>query len=1186
MGAKFHAMTEEDYRKLGPVVRTNVGMDGYTALDSNDASYNFGVDEDIKSLRSLHLRKVIRLTAPTFNYVLSRSSTASLLKKMLDIEPATWNKILNVDVVYDLNSKSLIAINDTEPSGNYLYGAEIAAHYIDMLDIEEAKLDCLYRAFSCNFKDSVNPRDIITIDKSFEGMYLTAGYYAHFDEAVVVKNLKRGVVFEEMHDNFIKALFPNSDSRFSYLLNMNQDKSGLYGMLNYYIAVVPEEMRPKIDRAEHKLTKRYTSVIKADFELRTIKSANANPKDVALKYKALDTAVSKLQYKNVGLGQASTAKDDNAILERIKTKKGAVRMNNLGKRQDYSGRAVVCINPFLPIDTIRIPKSMLPKLLEYHVLPKLAKNIKANIQDHISNEGEHVRNIYDKLRLSNLDDPESKAEVLRIINDEKLLDDIPVVLGRQPTLHKQSLQGFHVEISNYQAIEVSPLVCPAFNMDFDGDAGHVEVPLSPEAIKDVRDLIMTTQNLYLAKTGEVTTVPRQDMVYGLYICTKNEYVLGQNKIQFPYENLEQVRQAVMKHKIRVSDTVTVMKPSMTVLAGDAAFMACFAEGDVVPRGMETPGRLAVTEITSKTITKYVMHILRKDSAGNNVHKIGTGWSTNNTVVGAINRLVELGFRVAKLYTPNVSIITKTNNVPKYDNALSNFHTAMEKADFYYDLGLDTADTYKLAFNKYKDQLSTDLKESVIEKLGKDNGYVALSLSGARGSIDNLNQMFSCKGQVKKNSTEAFDALIDNSYASQLTPMEQFVAAYGGRQGQIDKSLKTGDTGYAMRQMWHAMQGYKITTDDCGTNKGLLVSKKYLTTFLDTTSVVSDEEKKKLLKEVNGMFRHAIVGRYRVGSNMIISESEAEKLANDASVDSIEIRSPLFCQNPCCRKCYGIDWSTHKPIVKNLAAGIMSAQSIGEPGTQLTMKQFQKGGVAGKAEMTSAFDKVNNYILCSDIAKKSKAGNYPGYDPLAWETGEVHTTPTSDINMVKVTIGNNKRHCVIMPKSIALKEYAEKGQGLAYKHGDYNIHEILEYCGIEDAQRYLVFKLYNLYKSEVEISLVHFEILASAMTRYMITDTDRKDLLIGQYCTGAELFSGSVKNTKYIPRLISVNNLMNASLEAMDSIIMEKQAEGLSRICLLELEDKLIKPINRLVLGLTILEGSHNPDFIPERKEII
>lgn len=1184
MVAKFHAMTGEDYIKLGPIVKSGFSGDSFDRLDVYDGS-SVDVSDVMQSLANMHTRKVISLAAPTFNYVLGRSR-CSLLAKILGIPHVEWSNIVSFTVVLDKVTKELVPIDEADPSGDYLYGAQIAEYYIKTLDIEAAKIDCLYSAISGCLCMSAKPREVVAIVKGNvpNGVLLTCDYYALYDPAVLADNYKRGHAPEEFINEFRSKLFVNADTRFTYLMNMNPDKSGLFGMLNYYVAVVPQEMRPKIDRSEHKLTSRYAKVLKADFEYRAICGEHANPKDIKAKYATLDSMVSRLQYKNVGLKLSSTKRDDLAVLERVKSKKGQIRMNNLGKRQDYSGRAVVVINPYLPIDHIRVPKAMLPKLYEYHLLPYLARNIANNKKDREQNT-EHVRNIYDKVKLTNLGTNEARAEMLRILKEEEILNDIPAYLGRQPTLHKQSLQGFYIEASELNAIEVSPLVCPAFNMDFDGDQAHIEVPLGDDAIREIRDLLMTTQNRFMAKTGECTFEPRQDMLYGLYMCTRDEYVVGEQMCEHTFANYEEVRQWVMQHKVKVYETVSVADPGVTVLAGEAAVIACFAPGDVLPRGSMAPtGQLVMCQITSKTITKFVEHTLRTDPLGNFIYPLGTGYDKPGTFVGTINYLVELGFKVARLYSTTVSLLAITGgDIVRKD--INKFHEEMKETNFYYGLGMETPENYQIEFDKKLKTLDDATSAEIFNMLGENNGYANMSKSGARGSKSNLLQAFAYKGRVKKNSYESFNALIENSYKDQVTPMEHFVDAFGGRQGQMDKSLKTGDTGYAMRQMWHATQGMYITTKDCGTREGLVVSKEFLVQLAETPDSSSEAAQQQVKKEVADMFKHAIVGRYKVGSSKTITAAEAEEWANDDSIDSIEIRSPLRCKNPCCSRCYGIDWSTRKVAQPGFVAGITAAQSIGEPGAQLTLKQFQKGGVAGKAEFNSAFDKVNAYIHVQDLGAQSKKGTYSGYDPVAWETGRIIEQPSSDISMKVVTIEGSSRKLLI-PKTVLLKEYATKGLGLSYRHGDYSIPEMLNICTLAEAQRYLAFKLYYLYKSEVEIAMVHFETLVASMTRYMIVSTDRNDLMVGQYCTQQELFSGSVANTIYVPRLLSVTELLQASNEALDAIQMENQAQGLSRICLLELTDTLTKPINRMVLGLTIEQGSAVSGFIEERKEKI
>lgn len=1213
MAATLRPVTLDDVTKRSTPIKNSSGMyiDVIHNIGSDDDSYG---DIEIVEL-SRHMRQYIKLNRPTFNYVLAQSG-ATLLRSILNFPKKTWDSIIDYKVVYSVANDEFVSIDSAMDGEDYLVGAEIAEYFIDKFDVEKAIIDCLYTnfiEFYCRKYDNI--RSIIGIDKTVGGYHLVGNYYAHFDPTAAKQVLKRGLTVDDIQDTFADNLLRNSETVFTYLLNMPRDKSSLYGMLNYYIIIVPQDMRPSMDNRDHKLTKLYSNVIIKNNALKTALSNN----QIIVKneaYKGLDIAVRNLQAVNKGKSKA----DDTAILERIKSKTGQIRGKNLSKRQDYSGRAVVCINPFLPLDVVRIPEEMIVKLFQHHALKYLAEGVKIvkdykdlrnsetagysdssthieanNKQIIISKYEELMRNggdVYHKIRLNNLNTPEAKAEIMRIIKEQRILEKVPVVLGRQPTLHKQSLQGFHVEPTPFSAIEVNPLICPAFNMDFDGDQAHVEVPISDEAIKEVNDLVLTTQNLFLAKTGDCTTKPRQEMLYGLWMCTRDNYQLGTPVAT--YATNWEIRDAVMYHKVKVSDTVTSMELKGNVIAGDAAVIACFAPGEVLPRDKSQPGKMTVCQIDSKNISKFVDYLLRINADGSYVHKIGSGFQTGpykvdnphhntSTFVGALDAIVELGFRVARLYPCDLSILGEMPNIPAFDNAVVNFHKDMEEVDFLYNIGLETPDNYKIEFAEKLDVLNNTRKETINDKLGGDtNGYVKLSKSGARGSADNLLQSFSIKGKVKKNETESFDALIENSYLSQLTPLEHFVAAYGGRQGQIDKSLKTGDTGYAMREMWHATQELCITSDDCGTTSGVPISKKELAIFID------DEDPEKIKTGISEIFQHTLYGKFEAGSNRLISQERAKELANDPNVEKVYIRSPLTCNNPCCVKCYGIDWSTRKLAIKGLPVGIIAAQAIGESGTQLSLDQFHKGGIAEKASSISAFDKVNNYINMANIAKKSKEGKYPSYDPLAWDTGKVIRQKSSVIGKDKVTIlgPRNSKDCIIVPSTVVLKEDVKRGEGLTFTHGDYDINEVLTYNGILAAQKYLMFKLYSLFKSEFNIRISHFECLVASMTRYMIVSTDRKDLMVGQYASAKELYSGSIKNTKYIARIVGVKELPRSSHSALDGIIMENHVKGLSRACLLGLTDDLTKPINNLVLGLPGTYGSAIPGFMDSRKEII
>lgn len=1174
MGVKLHAMTDNDYVGLGSYVKTTGSADTFGLLsDGLDSSILFGDETTSNSLCTsldrMHKRAVIKLVKPVCNYVLGRSHM-NLLRKILGYKQDVFEGILHMALLLD-EEGNFCEYDKAESYKHYYMGAECLEKLIEEFDIDRAINYEVCGIVNQCLKQGADIEDFGHVQKGSGNILIAGDYYLVVDDdKAFADSIKRGHTVDSITEYVQNVYFAGCDSRLTYLLNIPRDKSSLYGMLNYQVAVVPAEMRPKVQRREHKLTTRYTAVITANNELRAVTGISANLGEVREKYLALDRAVSKLQYKNVGTGSASVSPDDASILERVKSKKGQIRMRNLGKRQDNSFRCVVTVSPFLPLDVIQIPECILPAIYEPVILPYLVRLIQDN--EAAKKGGAGYSAVIDKIKLTDLRNEDAKKEILKILKEHKITEQYPIPIGRQPTLHKHGIQAFYVEITEGKAIGVNPLVCPGFNMDFDGDSAWGKVFQRLAACKELRDLMLTTQNLYLAKTGECTIEPRQEMLYGLFICTRAIYSKGSSVKSYDY--IEDVYDDIILHQINVKDTVTVKGTSM--LAGDAAFIACFPDGMVVPRDV-TPskGQLQVCEINSKSIGKFINKLLERDEKGELIHSLGTRYAKRNTFVGAINRLVKLGFKAAYYYTPSVSLLKESATLPEYDDAIENFYKDMEEYDRVYDLGLETAENYKVAFDRCLSKMSNKLSDNVYDKLGDENGYVLMAKSGARGKKANLTQMFATKGQVKRNNYEAFDVLLRHCYVDELTPLEHFIAGFGGRQGQIDKSLRTADTGYASRKMWHTTQGIYITQVDCGTTEGLTISKNMFTKYIDA-------ESSSYVSELRDMFAHAIVGKYTT-SGQLITEELAESYAENDSVQTIEVRSPLTCKNPCCQKCYGINWESHKPAVVGTNVGLIAAEAMGEVLSQLTLNNFHSGGVVTSGQSTSAFDKVDAYLSCTNLASASAKGSYIGYDPLAWETGVVHVVPGTNVRENVIRIGTSKRK-ITVPSSLRVKEYVQKGEGLSYKHGDYSIDEVLAYCGIKEAQSYLTHKLYSFYKAECNLCSVHFEIIVSEMTRYMIISAGNTDLMVGQFYNRKDFMSKANSTVVAVPRLVSVKEIPLISQDALDTILMENHSKGLARACALCLPDRLEKPLNRMLFGLTIKTGSALPNYIEERKD--
>jgi hypothetical protein len=328
-------------------------------------------------------------------------------------------------------------------------------------------------------------------------------------------------------------------------------------------------------------------------------------------------------------------------------------------------------------------------------------------------------------------------------------------------------------------------------------------------------------------------------------------------------------------------------------------------------------------------------------------------------------------------------------------------------------------------------------------------------------------------------------------------------------------------------------------------------------------------------DVDSVFQKIIAGRYLAGSNTYISGEGARDIC--ASSDSVVIRSPITCKNPCCKMCYGDDPSTHRRAAITLPIGMIAAQSIGEPGTQLSMDSFKKGGVASNKGVTSAFEKLEAYTECKDL--KTLKG-FSSYDPVAWATGTV-TEKYSIDGTKKITIAGSKISRTL-PAGAYIRTEAVKGEGLCVERGDYDINELMEYAGLRTAQIYLIHTLYHIYKDEGEISMKHFEVLTAAMTLHTVISTARDDLRVGQRHDSVHMASGSLEHTLYTSKLYSVKSVQTSRAQLVSRFAQERVMSGLAYSLMLGLEDNFISPLNQITMGLPV--GCGGPgDFLEERR---
>lgn len=1119
------------------------------------------VDADLRdkyklSRANAHVRRYIDLTLPCINSLLCGSGH-KLAAKLLGISGEELEGIAKFTYCVDKRTGELINTSERGSSpSDYLFNGQALLYFINNLHVTES----IHLEISSKIANLMGAC-LFEIQQG-EGDFRV---YGDWWVKVIEGTLTPDVTQETFTDTMTTLLQAGKLVRLSMLINLLNTCGSDQAVREYLssalvyrqVSVIPYNMRPSLHKKDHPLTAAYVRLYNTNNNYSMY--ANGSVEDFKEFYKSLYTLLTSIVCFNYYDGGELVSPDRDMkqirpLLETIKGKQGMIRGTMLKKKQDYSGRSVVVISPFMPIDCIGVPRSMVPKLYRHFVL------------NDCKFSPEEV--------LEKINDSGFNEIIINALIRKGVISNTPLLLGRNPTLHRNGVQGFHVVLTEGRAVEVSPLVCPAYNMDFDGDTAWDAISLNPKANVEIEKLILTDRNILLSKTGESTICPRMDIIYGLYMCTRDEYKAGAAIAS--YKNLSELKEAIYKQNVYVWDTVTVAG-TRTGIAGKLAFESCLTT-DVVRSMGETP------EITTKTIKPYI-------------EKIQT--LPTHVFDSIINALVELGFKVAYLYTRSVSMLmpmdSETEAAKNFDLAYERFHEAMAPIDELNDLGLYDSETYGVEYSNQLRVVDRLLSDGIYDKVGDESMYTLMAKSGARGNKSNLVQMFGSKGRIQKSDTELFNVVIEHSLCSQLTPTEGFIAANGARKGQIAKSIKTADTGYLTRKMEHVASPLVITETDCGTHDGIVISKSIIASFLFKENMNS-QERAALNKEASDIFVRFVSGRYRADTGLKITKREARAIADKSFDAKVKIRSPLKCKNPCCQKCYGNDPSTGRSAAVGLAIGVIAAQSMGEPCTQLTMKEFQKGGTAGSS--ASPFDRLEALLSQSDIKKAAKEGNYSTYDPIAWAPGILKKQDYPGTNILLEIVPPDdmpeeerskyaysvKR---IVPESVSYKieQKVSYGEQLRVTRGDCYIQEVAQLCGIEAAQLTLLYSLYFLFRSQVDLVPVHIETMVASMTGYAPIQTNLNDLKIGKYYTPHQLYTLGLdySRTKFVGAVRGVATVVNTNANFMESLIMEDQRRVLSEAVLNGLVDLEDNPLVQIALGQKAKLGTGlNENFLEDR----
>ena len=832
-------------------------------------------------------------------------------------------------------------------------------------------------------------------------------------------------------------------------------------MIMTNIPVIPPDLRPMVQLdggrfATSDLNDLYRRIINRNNRLRRLLELGAPDIIVRNEKRMLQEAVDAL-IDNGRRGRPVTGPGNRALKslsDMLKGKSGRFRQNLLGKRVDYSGRSVIVVGPELKIYQCGLPKEMAIELFKPFVMKELVQNGTAH---NIKNAKKMVERL--------------QPEVWDVL--EEVIKEHPVMLNRAPTLHRLGIQAFEPILVEGKAIKLHPLVCTAFNADFDGDQMAVHLPLSVEAQAECRFLLLSPNNLLKPSDGGPVAVPSQDMVLGIYYLTqerpgaKGEGMIFKsfNEALLAYENA-----AVTLHS-RVKVRVSKKMPDGTVKTGTVeSTVGRFMFNEIIPQDLgfvdrEVEGNELLLEVDFHVGKKQLKQILEK--------VINTHGATATAEV--LDHVKAMGYKLSTRAAMTVSISDMTVP-PQKPEMIKNAQDTVDKITKNFKRGLITEEErYKEVVETWK---ATDdaLTKALLDGLDKYNNIFMMADSGARGSDKQIKQLAGMRGLMADTTGHTIELPIKSNFREGLDVLEYFMSAHGARKGMSDTALRTADSGYLTRRLVDVSQELIIHEVDCA-KPGMPIPGMYVKAFMDGNEVIES-----LQERITGRYICENIvdkdGNILVKANHMVTPKRAELICKKGvdekgePLTQIKIRTILTCRSHSgvCAKCYGANMATGEPVQVGEAVGIIAAQSIGEPGTQLTMRTFHSGGVAG-GDITQGLPRVEELFE----ARKPK-----GLAIITEIAGTANLNDTKKKREIIVTnreTGESKAYLIPYGSRIKVADGAELEAGDELTEGSVNPHDILRIKGLRAVQDYMIQEVQRVYRLQgVEINDKHIEVI--------------------------------------------------------------------------------------------------------------
>lgn len=845
------------------------------------------------------------------------------------------------------------------------------------------------------------------------------------------------------------------------------------------VPVIPPDIRPMVQLdggrfATSDLNDLYRRVINRNNRLKRLLELNAPDIIVRNEKRMLQEAVDAL-IDNGRRGRPVTGPNNRplkSLSDMLKGKQGRFRQNLLGKRVDYSGRSVIVVGPELKMYQCGLPKEMALELFKPFVMKRL-------VETGQSNNIKSARKMVER----------AKEEVWDAL--EIVIKNHPVLLNRAPTLHRLGIQAFEPILVEGRALKLHPLVCTAYNADFDGDQMAVHVPLSAEAQAEARFLMLAANNILKPSDGRPVAVPTQDMVLGSYYLTlQKEGEIGEGKtFRDTNEALMAYNEKVitLHAKIRIRFTKKVGESKVSKLVETTIGRVIFNEN--IPQDLGFIDRTS----SENQFKLEIDYLVKKKQLGDIIDRCIRVHGTARTAE-VLDLIKSMGFKYSTRGAITVAVCDAVIP-PQKKQYLEEAEAFIEEISEQYQTGLISAEERTKLALKTWDKTTNKVTEALQENLDKFNPIFMMADSGARGSINQIRQLAGMRGLIANTSGTTIEIPIRANYREGLNILEYFISSRGARKGLADTALRTADSGYLTRRLVDVSQDVIIRQDDCHTTQGI--------------EVYAVTEGKELIEP----FIDRLIGRYlledyvdpKTGSvliskDVLMSENDAKKLIN-AGVERIFIRSILTCESKqgVCTKCYGSNLATGNPVAIGEAVGVIAAQSIGEPGTQLTMRTFHTGGIASAEDITQGLPRIEE--LFEGRKPKNSA-------VIAEISGRIRMEEIKRTRHIFVTDTDGEERSYPIPYGYRIRvnegDYVVKGDSLT--EGSVNPHDVLAVKGEQEVQNYLNGEVQKVYRMQgVDINDKHIEVIVRQMMRKVrITESGSTELLPGSLADRSEL----------------------------------------------------------------------------------